>query len=96
MGILRTSEWYLYKKAIIGYASQIIINLIGREHIPDLIIGCVFECDLYWSGEVGCGTSITLKTGRDDWRGQTKHEILRVFANGVKFNMCAYNYYEVA
>ena len=40
-----------------------------------LIVGCVFEYDLYWSGEVGCGTSITLKTGRDDWRSQTKHTV---------------------
>jgi hypothetical protein len=40
-----------------------------------LIIGCVFEYDLYWSGEVGCVTSITLETGRDDWRGQTKHTV---------------------
>jgi hypothetical protein len=40
-----------------------------------LIIGCMFEYDLYWSGEVGCGTSITLETGRDDWRGQMKHKV---------------------
>ena len=44
------------------------------------IIGGMFECDLYWSGEVGCGTSITLETGRDDWRGQTKHNIICVAA----------------
>ena len=42
----------------------------------NLIVGCVFECDLYWSGEVGCGTSITLETGRDDWRGQMKHKLV--------------------
>ena len=46
--------------------------------IRNLVIWCVIESDLYWSGEVGCGTSITLETGRDNWRGQTKHKILRV------------------
>ena len=44
--------------------------------IQYLIIGCMFEYDLYWSGEVGCGTSITLETGRDDWRGQTKYKLV--------------------
>ena len=48
-----------------------------------LIVGCMSECDLYWSGEVGCGTSITLETGRDDWRGQTKHKIIGVTERNV-------------
>ena len=50
----------------------------------------MFECDLYWSGEVGYGTSITLETGRDDWRGQTKH---KVSANRAYYDiiiMCVY------
>ena len=36
----------------------------------------MFECDLYWSREVGYGTSITLETGGDDWGGQTKHKVI--------------------
>ena len=52
-----------------------------------LIIGCMLECDLYWSGEVGCGTSITLETCRDDWRGQTKHKVIRVTERNVPCNM---------
>ena len=42
-------------------------------NLMHLVIWCMCEGDLYWSGEVGCATSITLETGRDNWRGQTKH-----------------------
>ena len=42
----------------------------------------MFECDLYWSGEVGCGTSITLETGGDDWRGQTKYKVICIATFG--------------
>ena len=48
-----------------------------------LVVFCVFECDLYQSGEVGCGTSITLETGRDDRRGQTKHDVVGVTVRDV-------------
>ena len=41
-----------------------------------LIIGYMFKYDLYWSGEVGCVATITLETGRNDWRSQTKHKIV--------------------
>ena len=59
-----------------------------------LIVVCVSECDLYWSGEVGCGTSITLETGGDDWRGQTKHKVICIatFGDIKVHDMCNYAY----
>ena len=56
----------------------------------NLIVGCMFECDLYWSGEVGCGTSITLETGRDDWRGQTKHKVSADRVLLIIMTLCVY------